>query len=91
MSYSSSKKLNSCNYVNLNSYSSPMVSATNNVILGPGGEQKYYQVVPCVKPIAYDALTHGVQGSSCGYFDVNAAYKSTGGDCNQQYVKRMCD
>lgn len=86
----SSKKLNSCNYVSLNNYSSHMLSKDTNVMKGSDGVSKHYQVIPCVKSMSYDALTHGVQNSNSGYFDVNDAYKNNG-DCNQKYLKRMCN
>jgi hypothetical protein len=49
-------------------------------------------VVPCYKPITYDALTHGSgMPSYAGYFDITKAYGQNANNCNTRFVQRLCN
>lgn len=47
-------------------------------------------VVPVFGSPGYNALTHGAAPSCSGYFNIQSAYHSKGADCNQQYVRKLC-
>jgi organic hydroperoxide reductase OsmC/OhrA len=56
----------------------------------PRSNTEGVQIVPAFNAIGYDTLTGGVQPSCSGFFNIENAYHSTGGNCNQQYVRRLC-
>ena len=48
-------------------------------------------IVPTYAAPTYAALTHGGTAGSCsGFFTIDNAYRTTGGNCNQKYVKTLC-
>lgn len=76
---------NSCSYATLSNY--------NNGMQGPRlrkGDVSGSFVVPSYSAPGYMTLTHGVPNSCGGYFDINDAYKSKGGSCNTQFVRKLC-
>lgn len=76
----------SCNYTTLSQYNvgtMAMQRPGDKVTTG-----KY--IVPQFSPPTYDTLMHGANPSCSGYFNINSAYKSKGGSCNQQYVTKLC-
>lgn len=78
---------NGCNYANLSNYNNGSVGGMNTP--GPVGGVTGLYVVPAYGSIGYNALTMG--GYSCsGYATIGPAYNSNGGDCNTQYVKKLC-
>ena len=75
----------SCAYATLSNYNNGMQGMKPpmpSVVTG-------YNIVPSYGSIGYNALTMG--GQSCsGYPTIGPAYNSNGGDCNQVYVRKLC-
>jgi len=89
--YSNSRVGAACSYTTLSQYnsSSPGTMATPR---GHNSTSGYY-VVPTYEAPGYDALTHphGGSGSCNGFFSIDSAYGSGAANCNQQYVKKLCN
>lgn len=75
----------SCSYATLSNYNHGMAMAQPRV-----GDHSGFYVVPQYGGPGYGTLTHGSAPSCSGYFDINNAYMSNGGNCNQQYVRKLC-
>lgn len=78
---------NSCSYATLSNYNHR--NQGTSPPLRKGDVSGSY-VVPSYGAPGYDTLSHGVAHSCSGYFDVNDAYKSKGGSCNTQFVRKLC-
>ena len=48
-------------------------------------------VVPDYSTIGYDSLTHGMGPYPQRYFNIRSAYGAGAGNCNTQYMTRMCN
>jgi hypothetical protein len=77
---------NSSSYASLSTYNS---GSTAMAIPVPAGTVSGSYIVPAYGSIGYNALTHGGNAGS-GYNTIGPAYRSDGGDCNQQYVRKLC-
>lgn len=74
----------SCSYTTLSQYNNgargmqvPVRNATENGVY----------IVPQFSAIGYNSLTYT---PSCrGYPSIDTAYQSNGGNCNQQYIKKL--
>lgn len=76
----------SCSYASLGTYNNG--SQGMNPPAPIGGVTGSY-IVPAYDAPGYNALT--MSGQSCsGYATIGPAYNSNGGDCNQQYVRKLC-
>ena len=72
-----------CGYSSLANYNSTAAPKTQ-----PNTEGR--MIVPAWGSIGYDALIHG--GGGCGnYANINSAYGSESGSCNQKYLKKLCN
>lgn len=76
----------SCSYANLAAYNNGGKGMQPPV---PRGTVSGVYVVPNYGAPGYDTLMHGSAPSCSGYFNIDGAYRG-GGDCNQQYVKKLC-
>ena len=97
MSYNTRKKLQvippkhlelihpqNCGYSSLANYNSTALAPQ----ISPNTHGK--MIVPVWGSIGYDALIHG--GGGCGnYANINSAYGSESGSCNQKYLKKLCN
>lgn len=79
---------NSCQYATLSHYNNGM-TAGMQVPLRKGDTSGSY-IVPNYAAAGYATLSHGAANSCGGYFDINDAYKSKGGSCNTQFVRKLC-
>lgn len=79
---------NACNYATLSHYNNGM-TAGMQVPLRKGDVIGSY-IVPAWGAAGYATLTHGGAQSCGGYFDIDDAYKSKGGSCNTQFVRKLC-
>lgn len=76
----------SCNYASLSTYNNGSQGMTPPM---PAGNVTGSYIVPVFGSIGYNALT--MSGQSCsGYATIGPAYNSNGGDCNQEYVRKLC-
>ena len=75
----------SCSYATLNTYNNGtpggMTGVTPNK-LGAG------YIVPAFGAPGYGTLQY--EPTCSGYPSINSAYRSKGGNCNQQYVRKLC-
>jgi len=78
-----------CSYATLGHYNmvvpgtQPPVPAATRAAAGS-------YIVPSYSMPGYNALTHGAAPSCSGFFNIDNAYGSKGGNCNQQYHRSMC-
>ena len=86
--YSSTVNGSSCSYANLSNYNN---SSKGMNVPKRNAETEGYYVVPVYGASGYGALQHDAASSSCsGYFSVDDAYKTKDGNCNQKYVRSVC-
>lgn len=79
----------SCSYATLSHYNNGGKGA--QLPVPKGGTVTGAYIVPSYSSPGYDTFSHGSSVPSCsGYFDIGDAYKSKGGDCNQKYVRKLC-
>lgn len=76
-----------CNYASLAHYNNGSKGMQPPV---PRGTTIGSYIVPVYGAPGYGTLMHGAAPSCSGYFGIDAAYQSKGGNCNQQYVRKMC-
>lgn len=77
----------SCSYASLAHYNNGSQGMQPPV---PRGTVSGSYVVPNYAGPGYNTLMHGSNPSCSGYFNIDAAYKSKNGNCNQQYVRKLC-
>lgn len=77
----------SCSYANLSNYNNGSKGMQPPI---PRGTVGGYYIVPAFSSPGYNTLMHGSAPSCSGYFDIDSAYQSKGGNCNQQYVRKLC-
>ena len=81
---------NACAYTTLGHYNA-QTPGTQPAVPKSTQETAGRYIVPSYSMPGYDALTHGSAAPSCsGFFNIDNAYKSKGGNCNQQYTRSMC-
>ena len=79
-----------CSYTTLGTYNSHTPGTRPAVPKKQQQTQGHY-VVPEYQMPGYATLTHGGAAPSCtGFFNIDNAYKTKGGNCNQKYTRRMC-
>ena len=71
----------SCNYNSLGNYNAD--SLDPNVTTG-------YYTVPSFGASGYNALTHNMEGSCGGYFNIQSAYGKGANNCVTQYTNKLC-
>jgi len=77
-----------CSYSTLSTYNNGSAGGMGSPPAPMGSVSGVY-VVPAWGAPGYNTLT--MSGQSCsGYGNINSAYGGGGGDCNQQYVKKLC-
>jgi len=74
----------SCSYTTLSQYNN---GARGMQVPVPRGNTSGYYIVPSYGAPGYDTLTY--PASCLGYPSIGSAYKSDGGNCNQQYIKKL--
>lgn len=77
----------SCSYATLSHYNHGSKGMQPPV---PKGTVSGAYIVPSYGAPGYGTLMHGAAPSCSGYFDIGDAYKNKGGNCNQQYVRKLC-
>ena len=71
-------------HYNLQSGSGPPVPAATASTSG-------HYIVPAYTAPPYDTLTHNSAPSCSGFFNIDSAYKTQGGNCNQKYLTSQCN
>jgi hypothetical protein len=77
----------SCSYATLTHYNNGSRGMSPPV---PRTTTSGYYIVPAYGAPGYNTLMHDAAPSCSGYFGIDAAYRSKGGNCNQQYVRKLC-
>jgi|GEM_PF-3954949 len=77
----------SCSYATLSHYNNGSKGMHPPV---PQGTESGTYIVPSYGAPGYGTLMHDTAPGCAGYFDIGDAYKSGGGNCNQQYVRKLC-
>lgn len=84
--YESANSVNgpACAYAQLGRYNSPSgIAVPRSVVTG-----KY--IVPDFSAPGYDTLTGRGNPSCTGYFNIQRAYGSADGACDQRYITSLC-
>jgi hypothetical protein len=81
-----------CAYASLGRYNNQGAAGLMGTPPIPSSTTTGMYVVPAYGMPGYDALTHGSAQPSCsGFFNITNAYGANAGNCNQQYVRSMCN
>ena len=76
-----------CAYASLSHYN----NGAKSLGLPTAGQPSGHYVVPKFGAPGYDTLQHGSDVPSCsGYFNIANAYRKNAGQCNQQYMRKLC-
>ena len=76
-------------YASLGTYNGHMTGMMGRPVV-PATSVSGVYIVPDYSSIGYSTLSHGMQPSYRKYFTMAGAYGAGAGQCNTQYVKRMC-
>ena len=83
----------SCSYASLSNYNNGS-RGMNPPIPVPKGTTSGHYIVPIVPAFGapgYGTLMHGATPSCSGFFNIQDAYKvDEKGNCNQKYVRKLC-
>jgi hypothetical protein len=77
----------SCSYATLSNYNNGSQGMQAPV---PRGNVSGFYIVPAYDAPGYGTLSHDAAPSCSGYFDIDSAYRNKSGNCNQQYIRKLC-
>ena len=77
----------SCSYARLSNYNNGSQGLHPPV---PRGTVTGQYIVPSFHSPGYNTLMHDAAPSCSGYFNIDAAYGSNAGNCNQKYMSKLC-
>lgn len=77
----------SCSYATLSHYNNGSQGMRPPI---PRGTATGAYIVPAYGAPGYGTLMHGAAPSCSGFFNISNAYKSNGGKCGTQFVKKLC-